>query len=65
MEAILEALCDLHGLTAIAVTKHRGSHTTVFVHSSYHCEMGSGDTFDQVLASALANLAEKIEREAT
>ncbi|WP_144378477.1 hypothetical protein [Mesorhizobium amorphae] len=65
MEKTIKDLCAKHGLTGIAVNIFRADtkpYVTVYLHwqrGEGGCASGSGETFDEALALALAEMAER------
>lgn len=66
METILKRLCDEHGLTSISAmlfTTVKVVPVTAYVHwddgEDNQCVGGNGNTFDEALASALKQMAER------
>jgi hypothetical protein len=63
MEATLKRLCDQHRLTSISAmlfTTVKIVPVTVYVHWDEHeCVGGNGNTFEEALACALGQMAER------
>lgn len=66
MEAILKRLCEEHGLTSISAmlfTEVKIVPVTAYLHwddaAGSGCVGGNGNTFDEALASALSQMAER------
>lgn len=62
MDATLKKICADHRLSRVSIAFASGetSRVTVFVHwAADACGMGDGETFDEALTSALADMASR------
>ncbi|MRX33182.1 hypothetical protein [Aminobacter sp. MDW-2] len=66
MEATFHRVCAEHDLRSVSVmlfTQHKSSPITVYIHwdepGAGNCASGNGNTFDEAIAVALVQMAER------